>query len=122
MIRGNTNTDSTMLNYKEKIAAWLRCEEIQELDFFHEAVITLRLGEETKTGRVQLSSVNLEKKMVLCAVVGEILGGENHRKMMVDFAPMQDERFRIVADEADLDRICAKTEILKAPVSTPPED
>ena len=53
--------------------------------------------------------------------MGEILGGENHGLMVLDFAPtQQDERFRIIAREEDLDAICEKNEILESPVSLPP--
>ena len=121
MIRGTTAIDSTMLTYKERIEAWLRCEKVVRNDFFEEAAILIRTGDVEHQGRVQLRSIHPTEDMVHCAVVGEVLGGERHGWMIVSFDPMQDERFRFAASEDNLDAICVKTEILKRPVSTPPE-
>ena len=122
MIRGKTATTSTVLNYWEDIAAWLRCENIVRNEFFQDAVITLKIGEKEESGRVQLDSIHPERDLVLCAVTGEILGGEQHGYLVLDFAQIQDERFRLVAQEEDLDEICVKTEILRQPQSAPPEE
>ena len=122
MIRGKTATTSAILHYWEDIAAWLRCENVVRNDFFQEAVITLKIGEKEESGRVHLSSMDPERDLVLCSVTGEILGGEQHGHLVLDFAQLQDERFRLVAREEDLDEICAKTEILQQPSSTPPQE
>ena len=121
MIRGTTNVGSTLLHYRERIAVWLRCKEVQRSNFLEEAVITINLGDDERSGRVQLQSMHPTRDIVLCYAVGEMLGGEHHRNMILDFAPMQDERFRISASEEALDAICEKTEILQQPASTPPD-
>ena len=118
MIRGTTSTNSTMLQYPERIAVWLRCEKVIQEKSFHSALITLKLGEEERTGRVGNGSVHGD--MALCYAVGEIPGGEHHGWMALDFQPLQDERFRISAPEEQLDAICEKTEVLRDPVSTRP--
>ena len=121
MIRGKTTTESTTLTYKERIEAWLRCEKVVRSDFFEEAAILIRTGDTEHEGRVQLRSMHPTEDMVHCAVMGEVLGGEHHGWMIVTSNPMQDERFRIVTPEEQLDAICVKTEILERRVSTPPE-
>ena len=121
MIRGTTSTQSTVLHYRETIAVWLRCQDAKRSDFLQEAIITLALGQETRTGRVQLRSLHPTRDIVLCHAAGEVLGGDHHQHMVIDFAPMQDERFRITASEEDLDAICEKTEVLTEPTSTPPD-
>ena len=120
MIRGTTSSTSTILYYQEKIIAWIRCEEALRSRSFGEAVIRLKLGDEECTGRVPLRSLHPDEDVVQSVIVGEILGGENHGLMVLDFAPTQDERFRIIAREEDLDAICEKNEILEPPVSLPP--
>ena len=120
MIRGTTATDSTVLYYKENIVAHLRCESVVREDFFHEAAITLRFGDETKTGRVNLKSVHPQEDIVSCVVVGEILGGDHHGEMLLHFQLTQDGRFAVTAPEEDLDPICTKTEILVPPTPTYP--
>ena len=120
MIRGTTSDASTILYYQERIVAWIRCEEVLRSTFFEEAVIRLRLGEEERTGRVSLRSLHPDEDMVQSVVVGEILGGEHHGRMILDFDSTPDGRFRIIAREEDLDAICEKNEILVPPVSLPP--
>ncbi len=121
MIRGTPRSTSTILYYQEKIIAWIRCEEALRSRSFREAVIRLKRGDEECTGRVPFRSLHPDEDIVQSVVVGEILGGENHGLMVLDFAPtQQDERFRIIAREEDLDAICEKNEILESPVSLPP--
>ena len=120
MIRGTPRRTSTVLYYQEKIIAWIRCEETLRSQSFGEAVIRLKLGDEECTGRVSLRSLHPDEDMVQSIVVGEILGGENHGRMVLDFDSTPDGRFRIIAREEDLDAICEKNEILEHPVSLPP--
>ena len=121
MIRGTTPVNSTILYYKERIEAWIRCEKVIRGDFFEEAAILIKTGETEHQGRVQLRSMHPTQDMVHCAVVGEVLGGEHHGWMLLRFDPLQDERFQVMAPEDELDAICVKTEILEPRLSTPPE-
>ncbi len=120
MIRGTTAQPTTQLYYRERIEAWLWCEKAIRSDVLGEAAIALRLGHEEQQGRVQLHSMHPTEPMVHCVIVGEMLGGPQHGWLVVDFSPMQDERFRVVAPEKYLDAICAKTEIRQAPICTAP--
>ena len=120
MIRGTTTQTPAVLQYSENITAWLRCEEAARDEFFEETAITLRTGDERRRDRVQLRSMHPTENIVLCAVTGEVMGGEHHGQMALDFAPTGDERFRVIAREADLDAICEKTEMLATPASAPP--
>ena len=120
MIRGTPIRNSTVLYYQEKIIAWIRCEEALRSRSFGQAVIRLKLGDQECTGRVSLRSLHPDEDIAQSVVVGEVLGGENHGLMVLDFDSTPDGRFRIVAREEDLDSICEKNEILEPPVSPPP--
>ncbi len=121
MIRGTTTSRNTILLYREEIAAWLRCQKVIRNDFLKQAAITLNIGDEERSGRVALTSMHPTKDVVLAKVTGQVQGGEHDGFIVVDFAPPQDERFRITTKETDLDAICVNTEILHPPVSKPPQ-
>ena len=116
MIRRTTVHPSTILHYQEGIAAWLRCKKMIR-GSFQEAVITLQIGDQEQTGWVPISCVHPALDLALARVTGEQDG-----HLVIDFAPAQDEPFRVMASEEHLDAICAKTEILRKPVSEPPEE
>ena len=120
IIRGTTNTTWTMLYYKETIIAWLRCKKDGRADQIGLASATLDIGGEEKSGLVNPRGLHPEKDMVQCQVIGEVLGGDHNGWVMVHFAPLQDEQFRLSAPKEHLDAICEKCEVLEKPVSTPP--